>query len=67
MRCSTDTCAGCRDFNLAESLKSGGFAECQRWGRKEYSDKACVLHMPAKDREQRKQFVIQLSSEREDK
>lgn len=63
MQCqSTDTCASCRKFAL--SLESGGVAQCPEFGRKAtWNDRACVLHMPARDREQRKRIVVQLMKE----
>lgn len=58
------TCASCRKYPLSEAAKNSGRAMCPDYGiERAWNDPATVLYMPAKDREARKQIVIQLMQE----
>lgn len=61
MRPSAALCASCSKYPLEQAVTSGGRARCPTFEREyRFDSPACVLYEPARDREQRKQIVIQL-------
>lgn len=59
MRRDPTYCASCASYPLAQAEKTGR-AVCEWFGDRGWNYPACVLHDPAKDRENRKAIVIRL-------
>jgi hypothetical protein len=60
-RATTKTCASCREFPLAASMKTQGRAQCGAFQRPaDWNDVMCVLYNPASNLDERRRMVEQL-------
>jgi hypothetical protein len=67
-RATTKTCASCREFPLAASMKTQGRAQCGAFERPaNWNDVACVLYMPASNLDERRRMVEQLRAQEKQK
>jgi hypothetical protein len=63
-RATTKTCASCREFPLAASMKTQGRAQCGAFERPaDWNDIMCVLYMPASNLDERRRMVEQLRAQ----
>lgn len=63
-RVNMQTCASCREFPLATSMKTQGHAQCGAYERPAaWNDGSCVLYMPASNLDERRRMVGQLRAQ----